>query len=174
MPAAGQDQPPEDSSAATATARPDLPGEAADARTRTDIRAEYGSPDAFTILYFDEPQVDGSMQATSMERWSYFDAGVEFTVSDELVVAGDLVELEPGSIAEPVPYDPDQFSAYMSLDEVVAAADLEEYIGGAVDDIVEGGELFFGDRLVWGVKDGELRYVEALALEAADALAEVE
>ncbi len=35
-----------------------------------------------------------------------------------------------------------------------------------LEDLVEGGELYFADRLIWGMKDGELRYVEALALEA--------
>ena len=94
---------------------------------------------------------------------------MEYTYADGQLVAEDAVELEPGATVEPAPYDPDQFSAYLSLEEVVAAAGLEEYLGGPVDDLVEGGELYVADRLMWGIKDGELRYVEAVALDAGAA-----
>lgn len=146
----------------------------ADARTRSDIRAQYGPPEAFAILYYDEPAADGSRTRTSVEQWSYYSAGVEFTFTDEQVVAEDQLELMLGTEAEPAPYDPSLFHAYMSLDEVLAAAGLEHYLGGPVDAIVDGGELFFADRLSWGIKDGELRYIEALSLEAADSSAPVE
>ena len=137
-----------------------------DPRSALDIRALYGPPDAFAVLYFDEQGADGTVATVSMSRWSYYDEGVEFSFAGDEVVAEDPVFLEPGSTAEPVPYDPDQFRAYMNLDEVVAAAGLEDYIGGPVDELVDGGELYFADRLSWGLQDGELRYIEAFALEA--------
>lgn len=137
-----------------------------DPRTALDIRALYGPPDAFAVLYFDEQRADGTVTTVSMSRWSYYGEGVEFSFAGDEVVAEDPVFLEPGSTAEPVPYDPDQFHAYMSLDEVVAAAGLEDYVGGPVDELVDGGELYFADRLSWGLQDGELRYIEAFALEA--------
>ena len=152
----------------------DTDEEVAGSRTKADIRARYGPPEAFAILYFDEAAPDGSVQAVSLERWSYYGAGLEFTFSDGGVVAEDAVELEVGAQAEPVPYDPDRFSAYMSLEEVVSASGLEDFIGGSVDEMVENGELYFGDRLAWGIKDGELRYIEALALEATDTAEEGE
>lgn len=139
-----------------------------DTRTGSDIREQYGPPQGFAILYYDELAADGTARATSLEQWSYFGAGVEFTFADDLVVAEDQLEFQPGIHAEPVPYDPGLFHAYMGLDEIIAAAGLEDYMGGPVDELVDGGELFFADRLSWGMKDGELRYIEALALEAVD------
>jgi hypothetical protein len=137
-----------------------------DTSTRDDVRARYGPPEAFAILYFDEPGPDGTSTTTSTEQWSYFGEGVEFTFAGDEVVAAEVIGVVDGADAEPVPYDPDDFHAYMSLDEVVAAAGVEEYIGGPVEELVEGGELYFADRLSWGLQDGELRYIEALALEA--------
>ncbi len=142
------------------------PADPTETSTRDDVRARYGPPEAFAILYFDEPGPDGTSATTSTEQWSYFGEGVEFTFAGDEVVAAEAIEVVGGADTEPVPYDPDDFHAYMSLDEVVAAAGLEEYIGGPVAELVEGGELFFGDRLSWGLQDGELRYIEALALEA--------
>lgn len=148
------------------TGEPDEGTVAVDTRTDLDIRARYGAPDAFAILYFDEQGTDGTVATVTMSRWSYYDEGVEFSFAGDLVVAQDPLELQPGSTAERVPYDPDQFHAYMSLDEVLEAAGLEDYVGGPLEAVVEGGELFFADRLTWGIKDGELRYVEAIALDA--------
>ncbi len=141
----------------------------ADLETRDDVHAELGNPDAFTAYYFDEVSADGSIVPVTMGSWTYYGEGVEFLFEDEDVVSREPVRVAGGADVEPAPYDPDQFRAYMSLDEVVEAAGLEEYMGGPVDEAVEGGELFLGDRLVWGIKDGELRYVEALALETASA-----
>jgi hypothetical protein len=143
-----------------------LAPEAVDPRSQADIRANHGAPEAFAIYYYDEAAADGTFVATSMERWTYYGDGVEYAFADQQVLAEDELGLEGDVPAEPVPYDPDQFSAYMSLDEVVAAAGVEDYLGGPVEDLVEGGELYFADRLIWGMKDGELRYIEALALEA--------
>jgi hypothetical protein len=134
-------------------------------RIRADILAEHGPPEAFAIFYFDEFAPDGSVKAASVEQWSYYSDGVEYTFADDDLVAEDALELEADVVTEPVPYEPDQFRAYMNLEEVVAAAGVEEYLGGPADEIVEGGELYFADRLMWSMKDGELRSIEALALE---------
>jgi len=140
-----------------------------ESRTKADIRAQHGPPDAFVILYFDEVAADGSIQASSLEQWTYYRDGVEFSFADDQLIAEDPVNLQPGSEAEPVPYDPEHFSAYMSLEEVVAAAAVQEYLGGPVDLMVEDGEMYVADRLMWGLKDDELRYVEAVALEVEEA-----
>jgi hypothetical protein len=152
----------------------ETPDQAADVHTLTEVRERLGRPDAFSILYYDEPGTDGSVQTVTMSQWTYFDEGLEFTFTDEVIVTEDTFELEPGVEAEPVPYDPDQFRAYMSPEEVLEATGLEEFFGGSADELVDGGELYFADRLIWGIKDGELRYIEAVALEAQAARGEGE
>ncbi len=158
-------------SVATAADRPET---SVDVRTKGDIRAEHGSPDAFAVYFFDEASEDGSVAPMRLERWSYYRDGIEFSFADDQVVAEDPMKRGSAAEAEPVPYDPDQFSAYMRLDEVLVAAGLDEYLGGPVDELVKGGELYFADRLTWGIKDGELRYIEAVALESVAAGSEVE
>jgi hypothetical protein len=138
----------------------------AEALSRADVRERHGKPDAFSILYYDEPGVGGSVRTVTVSQWTYFDEGLEYTFADEHVVAEDTIELQPGAEAGSVPYDPDQFQAYMSLDAFLEAIGLEERLGGPVDELVDRGELYFADHLIWGIKDGELRYVEAVALEA--------
>ena len=134
-----------------------------DTRTRSDIRERYGPPQGFAILYYDHAEPDGSLRAATIEQWSYYSDGVEYIFADERLVEEVPVALPPGMVVEPVVYDPGQFGAYMSLEEIVAAADLIEYVGGSVDQVIPGGETYFAHGLTFGIKDGELRYVEALA-----------
>jgi hypothetical protein len=148
--------------------------EVTDSRTRADIRAQYGSPDAFTLYFYDEVTPDGSIAPVRLEQWSYYEQGVELTIADDQVVGEAPFEVEEGTVVEPAPYDPAAFDAYIGLEEVVAAAGLEEYLGGPANELVENGELYFADRLSWGMKDGELRYLEALALAAQDPVAETD
>jgi hypothetical protein len=137
----------------------------ADTRVEADVRARYGPPEAFAIYYYDAVAEDGSTTPTSMETWSYYGSGVEFTFEDDRVVGQDPVDVRPGAEIVPVPYDPDQFSAYMPLDEVLAATGVDEYLSGPADEVIENAELYFGPQLTWAMLDGELRYVEARALE---------
>lgn len=82
----------------------------------------------------------------------------ELTGEDEL----DISEI--GKLA-PMPYDPEQFRAYMSLDEVLAAAGLDTYLGIPLEkEFLKNGDLYYGESLTFGLVGGELRYLEALAL----------
>jgi len=135
-------------------------------RTRAEVRASHGAPEAFIILYAAEPGIDGPTTTTGLERWSYYTDGVEYVLAGDEVVAADPVTLGPGAQVEPIPYDPDMFAPGMDLDEVLAAAGIDEYSGGPVEQLIEGGRAFFADRLAWGITGDQLRYVEAFALTA--------
>jgi hypothetical protein len=147
---------------------PDMPGPVQPepgSLTRSEIREALGPPDAFAIFYYDELDDDGTVRDTRLERWDYYGDSVSYTFLDGGVLSEDTIELVVEQV-QAAPYDPDQFHAYMDLDEVVAVAGLEEYLGGAVDEAVDNGAVYFADRLAWGMKDGELRYIEAPALMA--------
>lgn len=132
--------------------------------TEADLLGSFGAPDAFTIYFFDEPAADGSMAPVAMEEWVYHDQGVAYAIDGDAVVASEPVSVEPAADLQATPYEPAQFGAYMSLEQVLDSTGIDDYIVGTVDAAVDDGELFLGDRLVWGLKDGQLRYVRALAL----------
>ena len=64
-----------------------------------------------------------------------------------------------------LPYVPEQFSARMTLDDVLDAAGVEEFVEVPLEkEFLEGGDLYYAESLAFGLVDGELRYLEALAL----------
>ncbi len=125
-----------------------------------------GYPEAFVILFYEEDQVDGSLRDVRFETWSYYTSSVEYTFINGVQEAEDPLEVELVGDLQPIPYQPEQFVAYMSLDEVIASAGLETYLVIPLEkELVEGGEVYYADELTFGLKDDELLYVEALALE---------
>jgi len=129
------------------------------------IRAERGDPEAFMILFYEEPLEDGAVGDVRTETWSYYTQGVEYTFINGEMVGEDPLEVDLGELA-PVPYKPEQFQAYMDLEEVVASAGVDSFLVVPLEkELVEGGEVYYADRLTFGLKDDELRYIEALGLE---------
>jgi hypothetical protein len=129
------------------------------------VRAERGDPEAFMILFYDEELEDGSIGNVRTETWSYYTQWVEYTFINGELVGEDPIEVELGQL-EPVPYKPEQFRAYMDLEQVIATAGLDAFLVVPLEkELVDGGEVYYADRLTFGLKDDELRYVEALALE---------
>lgn len=133
-------------------------------RAKADLLEGLGPPDSFAIYFFDELTADGSVVPVALEEWVYHDPGVAYAIDGDAVVASEPVLVEQVTGLQATPYEPDQFSADMSLEQVLDSTGIDDYIVGPVEEVVDGGELYLGDRLVWGLKDGELRFVEALAL----------
>jgi hypothetical protein len=129
------------------------------------VRSEMGDPEAFMILFYEEPLDNGSIGDVRTETWSYYTQGVEYTFINGEMVGEDPIEVDISDLA-PVPYQPEQFAAYMNLEEVIAAAGLDSFLVVPLEkELVDGGEVYYADRLTFGLKNDELRYVEALALE---------
>ena len=128
-----------------------------------------GYPEAFSILFYDEQQVDGSLLDIRFETWSYYTSGREYTFINGEQVAEDPLEIELVGDLVSIPYQPEQFVAYMSLDEVIASGGLETYLVVPLEmELVDGGEVYYADELTFGLKNDQLLYVEALALEAGE------
>jgi len=132
---------------------------------QTDVLISRGYPEAFTLLFYEEVAEDGSLQDIRLESWDYYSQGVGYTfINGELTGEDELDTTEIGQLV-PMPYFPEQFGAYMSLDEVLAAAGLETFIEIPLEkEFLEDGDLFYGESLTFGLVAGELRYLEALAL----------
>jgi hypothetical protein len=131
-----------------------------------EVFEDMGAPQAFTLLFYEEELLDGSYGDVRFETWDYYDAGVSYTFINGELVGEDLIEIEIVGEIYPIPYSPDQFSAYMSLDEVLASAGLDHYLIVPLEkELVEGGEIYYTDELTFGLKGDELLYLEALAIE---------
>jgi len=126
---------------------------------------EIGYPDSFILLFYEEEDVDGSLQIVRLETWDYFSEGESYTFLNGELDSNDRIEAgELGSLAT-LPYVPEQFAANMSRDDVLAAAGVEEFIEVPLEkEYLEGGDLYYADSLAFGLIDGDLRYLEALAL----------
>ena len=85
------------------------------------------------------------------------------------LIAEDPIEVSDIGQLDPLPYYPEQFSAFMSLDEVIAAAGIDTYVEIPLEkDFLEGGVSYFANSLTFGLKNNQLLYIEALALTLAE------
>lgn len=124
-----------------------------------------GYPEAFTLLFYEEELVGGEVQDVRFETWDYYSQGVQITFINGELKGTDALDLEEIGPLASLPYYPEQFEAYMSLDAVLAAAGLKTYVEIPMEKaFLEGGDLYYGDSMTFGLVDGELRYLEALAL----------
>ena len=104
------------------------------------VRTTLGSPEAFTILFYEEEMEDGTFGDVRFETWSYYSDGVEYTFINGELVAEDPLVIDLGELIQ-IPYTPEQFRAYMSLDEVIASAGLDAFMVVPLEkELVEGGE----------------------------------
>ncbi|MFO8036063.1 MAG: hypothetical protein R6U57_05505 [Anaerolineales bacterium] len=133
------------------------------------LLGDYGYPEAFTILFYEEEAVDASLQDVRLETWQYYTQGVGFTFINGELTAEDPIDMEDTPVLDPLPYTPEQFSAYMTLDQVLASAGLDTYVEIPLEkEFLEDADLYYGEALTFGMVDGELRYVEALALTTVE------
>ena len=125
----------------------------------------YGYPEAFTILFYEEEIVGGGVAPVRLETWDYYTQGTGLTFINGELEAEEPLEIEEefGS-PDPLLYYPEQFSAFMSLEEVIAAAGIDTYVEIPLEkDFLEGGVVYYANSLTFGLKDNELVYIEALA-----------
>jgi len=129
----------------------------------------YGYPEAFTILFYEEETVGGGVSTVRLETWDYYTQGIGLTFINGDLIAEDPIEIDDVGTLDPLLYFPEQFEAYMSLEEVIAAAGIDSYVEIPLDkDFLEGGVSYFANSLTFGLKNDELLYIEALALTPAE------
>lgn len=128
-----------------------------------DVLYARGYPEGFAILFYEE-EASGKIQTVRLETWDYYTQGIGYTfLNGELSSETDLGDPELSTL-EPLAYYPEQFGAFMSLEEVLAAAGIDSYVEIPLQkEYLEGGSAYFANGLTFGLKDNELRYIEALA-----------
>jgi hypothetical protein len=126
--------------------------------------AELGYPESFAILFYDEERDAGSPETIRFETWSYYSRGIEVTfINGEKAAESSMDPFEVALVE--IPYRPEQFTAYMNLAGVVCAAKLTSFTMVPLERrLLPSGETYFADRLTFGMKDGELRFLETLPL----------
>ncbi len=129
----------------------------------------YGYPDGFTLLFYDDESTGKAMR---FETWLYLASGMQYSFlngeyqGEEYIAAIDQEVLY-------MPYHPEQFTAYMSLEQVLSAAELTEMMVMPLEEaLVPGGQSFFGDRITFGLKNGRLMYLETLPFVSDKVVAE--
>jgi hypothetical protein len=125
----------------------------------------YGYPEGFTILFYEEETPSQGIQTVRLETWDYYTKGTGLTFINGELTAEDPLKISEIGPIDPLPYSPDQFKAYMSLDEAISVTGIDTYIEIPVEDeFIEDGVLYFANSLSFGLKDDQLMYIEAIAL----------
>ncbi|MBN2556387.1 MAG: zinc ribbon domain-containing protein [Anaerolineales bacterium] len=134
---------------------------------QVEAKATYGEPQAFTLLFYTEEEAAGGLVSYRHEIWTYFSNGVELTfLNGELLGETRLPFSE--SVLTPMPYRPEQFRAFMTLDEISAVIGPQEVLEIPVEpEIAADGRVFYTSQLSFALAEGELVYVETIPVEAA-------
>ena len=106
-----------------------------------------------------------SIHTVRLETWDYYTQGIGLTFINGELTAEDPIEINSIGSLDPLPYYPEQFDAFMSLDEVIAVAGIDSYVEIPLDkNFLDGGASYFANGLTFGLKNDELLYIEALAI----------
>ena len=125
----------------------------------------YGYPEAFKILFYEEETLAGGVAPVRLETWEYYTQGVGLTFINGELTAEDPIDVDKIGTLDPLPYYPEQFSAFMSLEEVITAAGIDTYIEIPLEkEFLRDGVVYYAQSLTFGLKNNELLYIEALAL----------
>lgn len=127
---------------------------------RPEILKRMGPPDAFRITF-----TTLNSTAVRYEEWSYFDDQTCFNFMDGTLVSTDKLEpLPDGSIFASY-YNPQSFQADMSLDAVKNLLTDQQLSEVDPDQVaVPGGSVMAGRQILLAFDQGQLVYVETLAL----------
>ena len=125
----------------------------------------HGYPEAFTILFYEEEIIEGGIQTVRLETWDYYTQGIGLTFINGELIAEDAIDIDDIGSLDPLPYYPEQFNAFMSLDQIIAATGIDTYVEIPLDkEFLDGGVSYFANGLTFGLKNDELLYIEALAI----------
>ncbi len=136
----------------------------AQSAAQTDALNRLGPPPAFSILFYDDVEADGRPVPVRLETWTYYDTGQALQFYDGTLIGQEPLDRPVGAVVA-APYRPEQFTAYMSLDQVLSTTGLTTYLVVPWEaELVGGGSSYYGTQLIWGLKDGRLLSVEAIAM----------
>lgn len=134
---------------------------------QAEVIQTYGAPEAFTILFYTEENADGALVSFRHESWTYFSSGIELTFVNGRVLEETQLSFSGEDIL-PFPYRPEQFRAFMSLNEISAVLDGQEVLEIPVEpEIAQQGRVYYAGQLSFAMANGELVYVETIPVQDA-------
>jgi len=133
----------------------------ADQRNLTE---QWGYPDSFQIFFFQE-DLNGTLEDFRLESWDYYNRSTRISFLNGDLISKEQLDFKVGETVTN-PYRPEQFAAFMSLDQVLASTRIPSYIVAPTEkELVENGEIYFADRITFGLVDGELVYAQTVIPE---------
>ena len=128
--------------------------------------SENGYPDSFLLLFYEKILSSGQRTQVREETWYYPRSGYEITYRNGAKYTEAYQEPETEDIFQTV-YRPEMFIREMAMEQVLAAAGQDTYMEDPVEKILlVNADLYFTEGLVFGVSDGELRYLETVPLNS--------
>jgi hypothetical protein len=132
------------------------------------VVAKYGFPDSFTITFYQEefsPDFTGEVRD---EIWRYYNDGVALTFYEGILVNQETIPDPPTSWV-PLPYQPDQFTAYASLKSILATAAIKDYFELPLEEeLIDNGSLYYAPGLTFGTVNDRLVYVETISMKEGE------
>lgn len=131
---------------------------------QTDALNRLGPPQAFSILFYDVVEAEGGPATVRVETWTYYDTGQSLQFYNGTLIDQAPIDRPAGAVVAS-PYRPEQFAAYMSLEQVLSTTGLTTYLVVPWEaELVAGGSSYYGTQLIWGLQGDRLLSVEGLAL----------
>lgn len=125
---------------------------------------ELGYPDTFTIYFYQNNPDGGYDQGLRFESWTYYNKKLMLTFQDGEPTSQETIDSALDNIL-PVPYRPEQFATFMSLNRLIKSTGIQQYLILPLEpEIVRDGQVFYADQLTFGMKNDRLMFVETLVL----------
>jgi hypothetical protein len=127
--------------------------------------SKYGYPDSFTITFYKEEFAPDFTGEVREEIWRYFSAGTALSFYEGILV-NEAPMPDPPISWVPLPYHPDQFTAYAPLETILASASIKDYFELPLEkELIENGILYYAPGLTFGTVNDRLVYVETISMQ---------
>ncbi len=128
---------------------------------------ENGYPASFSILFYQQEDINGEIQDIRYETWYYLGNDIQVTFFNGVVSQTEVSPLEGGTAAWK--YKPEMFDAYMSRAQVAQSAHIQEWLIIPVENaLVRDAEVYYADGLAFGFQNDELVFVEVFTGKQGD------
>jgi len=127
--------------------------------------SKYGYPDSFTVTFYKEEFAPDFTGEVREEIWRYYTAGTSLSFYEGILV-NEATMPDPPTSWVPLPYHPDQFTAYAALESVLASASIKDYFELPLEkELIENGILYYAPGLTFGTVNDRLVYVETISMQ---------
>jgi hypothetical protein len=132
---------------------------------QAEVFSKYGYPDSFTVTFYKEEFAPDFTGEVREEIWRYYKAGTALSFYEGILVNEQPIPDPPTSWV-PLPYHPDQFTAYAPLETILASTSIKDYFELPLEkELIENGSLYYAPGLTFGTVNDRLVYVETISMQ---------